>query len=160
MVSLELLMLSMATLSTTVSAHHDFHSRFNRHTFHPRNYVTPDQRLSSYDYVIAGGGLAGLVLASKLSDDSSITVLVLEAGPSGDEVASKISKNSLLSHIHSDDLYGADPPAETYFDSLLGAQPYDWLYKTSPQANAGGRVMTQPRGRVCLYYFPHGSPFL
>ena len=100
MISLELLMLSIAALPTTVLAHHDFHSRFNRHTFHPRNYVTPDQRLSSYDYVIAGGGLAGLVLASKLSDDSSITVLVLEAGPSGNEVASRISTYFPLSYIN------------------------------------------------------------
>lgn len=34
----------------------------------------------TYDYVIAGGGLGGMVLASRLSEDSGKTVLVIEAG--------------------------------------------------------------------------------
>lgn len=34
----------------------------------------------SFDYVIIGGGLAGLVLASRLTEDESAKVLVIEAG--------------------------------------------------------------------------------
>ena len=39
----------------------------------------------TYDYVIAGGGLGGMVTAARLSEDSSKTVLVLEAGYSEED---------------------------------------------------------------------------
>ncbi|KAK7698498.1 hypothetical protein SLS64_012490 [Diaporthe eres] len=36
--------------------------------------------LDSYDYVIVGGGASGLTVANRLSEDSAISILVIEAG--------------------------------------------------------------------------------
>jgi choline dehydrogenase len=79
-----------------------------------------------YDYIIVGAGSAGCVLAARLSADSSVKVLLLEAGPVDD--AQEIAAPAALSRL---------------FQSA-----YDWNYNTVPQHRAAGRSIYWPRGRV------------
>ena len=92
--SLSLLLLT-ASLSQSALAwqggHRDIHPEYTHHDLHRRNIVYNDQIASAYDFIIVGGGTAGLALASRLSEDSNTTVLVLEAGDTGDAVADRIS---------------------------------------------------------------------
>ncbi len=81
----------------------------------------------SYDYVIAGGGSAGCVLANRLSADPAVKVALLEAGPR--------DKNFL---IHMPAGYAA----------LMKTGWVDWGYHTEPQAGLNGRRLFWPRGKV------------
>ncbi len=79
-----------------------------------------------YDYIIVGAGSAGCVLAARLSADSSVSVLLLEAGPA--DGATEIQAPAALSRL---------------FQSS-----YDWNYTTVPQHRAAGRSIYWPRGKV------------
>ena len=79
-----------------------------------------------YDYIIVGAGSAGCVLAARLSADSGVSVLLLEAGPADD-----------ADEIHA--------PAAL---SRLFQTTYDWNYTTVPQHRAAGRSIYWPRGRM------------
>lgn len=80
-----------------------------------------------YDYVIIGGGTAGAVLANRLSADSSIKVLVLEAGYS--------DGRQLFSRI----------PAAFPF---LFKTKADWNFSTEPQVQLNNRRLFWPRGKM------------
>jgi choline dehydrogenase len=82
--------------------------------------------MQRYDYVIAGGGSAGCVLAARLSADPDVTVLLLEAGPPDDR---------------------AEIAAPGAWWQMLGGD-LDWCYATEPQQHAADRAVAWPRGRV------------
>src|SRR3954466_3419517 len=82
-----------------------------------------------YDYVIVGGGSAGSVLANRLSEDPSTSVLVLEAGR---------AHWSLDPFIHM-------PAALTF---PIGSRFYDWKYESEPEPFMHGRRIYHARGKV------------
>lgn len=77
----------------------------------------------SYDYIVVGAGSAGAVIASRLSEDASVQVLLLEAGPAND--ALEISM-----------------PAA--FPNLFKTK-WDWNYQTTSQPGLGGKSAYWPR---------------
>ncbi|EIW69326.1 hypothetical protein TREMEDRAFT_30858 [Tremella mesenterica DSM 1558] len=106
---------------------------FNAHSTLLRRSVTTDPNSAqgkSFDFVIAGGGLAGLAIATRLSEWDNVTVLVVEAGMDGSQVADQIQT-----------------PGYSYLKSLTGSA-YDWAYTTVAQTDSLGLTKYWPRGKV------------
>lgn len=81
---------------------------------------------TTFDFVIAGGGTAGCVLAARLTEDPSVSVLLVEAGP---------RDRHPFMHV----------PAGF---AKLTAGPYQWGFETVPQKHCNDRVIPMAQGRV------------
>lgn len=86
--------------------------------------MTPQHE--TFDYVIAGGGTAGCVLAHRLSEDPSVRVLLLEAGHD--------DRHPLI-HV----------PAGF---AKLTSGPYEWGFTSVPQQHCDGREIPLAQGKV------------
>ncbi|KAL8961606.1 MAG: hypothetical protein Q9193_001865 [Seirophora villosa] len=80
-----------------------------------------------FTHIVIGGGTAGLVVASRLSEDPTITVGVLEAGPAA---------------LNEPRIDVPGRLGETLFTE------YDWHFETTPQPGLGGRRLPWNRGKV------------
>ncbi|THU89578.1 alcohol oxidase [Dendrothele bispora CBS 962.96] len=80
-----------------------------------------------FEYIIVGGGTAGLVIASRLAQNTKSSVLVLEAG-------SDISASPEIR-----------VPASS--SKNLGNPRWDWSFFSTPQNHADERVIFLPRGK-------------
>jgi len=81
---------------------------------------------TEFDYIIVGGGSAGCVLANRLSQDPSVTVLLLEAGGSGRSIF-------------------VDMPSA--FAIPMASKEFNWGYYSEPEPGLDGRLMDAARGR-------------
>ena len=81
----------------------------------------------SYDYIIIGAGTAGCVLANRLTQDRSVSVLLIEAGGKDDY---------MWIHIPVGYLYCIDNPRT------------DWRFRTEKEAGLNDRSLIYPRGKV------------
>ena len=82
---------------------------------------------TTFDYIVVGGGSAGCVVASRLSEDPKVTVCLLEVG--GEDT-------SVFIHCP----LGVAAIAQTGQDM--------WKFETVPQPGLNGRKGYQPRGKV------------
>ncbi|HUG58660.1 MAG TPA: choline dehydrogenase [Candidimonas sp.] len=80
-----------------------------------------------FDYIVVGAGSAGCVLASRLSQDTAIKVLLLEAGP---------EDRSLWLHL------------PIGYGKTMWSTKYNWCLYTDPDPNMNGRRIYWPRGKT------------
>ena len=89
--------------------------------------MASDFTLRNFDYLIVGGGTAGLAVAARLSEDAAVSVGVLEAGPA------VVNEPTI------------DVPGR--FGETVGSI-YDWQFRTTPQAALSGRELPWARGKL------------
>jgi len=81
----------------------------------------------TFDYIVAGAGSAGCVIAARLSENPKHRVLLLEAGP-----------KDTSPWIHMPMGYA----------KLFANPKLNWMFESEPEPELQNRTMYQPRGKV------------
>ncbi|KAL4220286.1 hypothetical protein ACF0H5_020694 [Mactra antiquata] len=123
---------------------------FANNILKPKTNITIIENVKDeYDYVIIGGGTAGSVVAGRLAEDKTISVLVLESGPDfQDDI----------------DLY-----MPIKWPLLIGSK-YDWMFPTEPQKYAYQAMKGHRNylsrgyalggsGSINVLHYTRGSPY-
>jgi len=80
-----------------------------------------------FDFVVAGAGSSGAIVAARLSENPANKVLLLEAGPQDSSYWIKLPLGSA---------------------KIVGNPKYMWHYNSQPEANLNGRAISGLRGKV------------
>ncbi len=90
----------------------------------------------SYDYVIVGGGVAGCVLAYRLSENPNIRVAVLEHGQAGNHKKNIVRIPLGMVSFIMPNL------------AFLGGPKMTYMYRGEPNQGLGGNSIELPRGKA------------
>jgi choline dehydrogenase-like flavoprotein len=128
--------ISFIALQSLVSCRSDYLFETLRAAQLISSHFGPPSINSTYDYVIVGGGTAGLTLAARLAQNVSNTVAVVEAGSFYELTNANFSEVPALAA----NWIGWDP--------LLKNPQVDWDQYTEPMPGLGGRSILYTTGKT------------